>query len=195
MSVTRRAKADSGFSLIELLIVVTLLGTVGGIIGTAMISGMRTTRQLQNRATSADDVQQLLERMARDIRVADPIRAASANSITVDLYRGNTCLRQQWTVTSGSVVSTAKTYSSWAACAVYPGTATPTATVTTTVLPSLGNGATSLFTYQDQTGNTLANPLPNQIGVVHVTLIQTGKEGRAGVTFDTSVGVRNEALG
>jgi prepilin-type N-terminal cleavage/methylation domain-containing protein len=187
---------DSGYSLIELLVVIILLGVVGSIITTTLVSGMRSTRQTQNRAYSTENVQAQLERIARDIRVADPIRAASATSITLDNMRGAGpgCVRETWALSSGNLVRTAITFSAWASCSVYPATATPTSTVTQTVVSSIANGSTPIFAYKDASGAALASPTPSKVAVVHVVLVQAGKEGRASVTFETSVGVRNEAL-
>jgi len=163
---------------------------------TAMVTGLQRTRQAQNRATSSEAVQTQVERIARDIRVADPIQAATSTSITVDLYQGGTsCVRRTWTVSSGSLSSTTLSFSTWAACNVYPATATPTSTVTKTWLTSLNNGATPVFAYVDSTGTSLTNPSPNKVAGVHITLSQSGSENRTGTSYDTSVGVRNETLG
>src|SRR4051795_700593 len=110
MHLIRRERGDEvGYTLVELLVVVVLLGIVGGIVSTAAIGGMRTTRQAQNRAYSTEGIQGQIERMARDIRVADPIRSASGSSLSVDDYRTNTCVRVQWTLTAGNLVRTANT--------------------------------------------------------------------------------------
>jgi type II secretory pathway pseudopilin PulG len=193
---TRRSRgdADAGVSLIEVLVVVIMLGIVGGILTTTMISGMRTTRQEQNRSDSSSLVQTQLARLARDLRVADPIRAASATSMTVDVYRSGTCVRDTWTVASNNLVLTAVTYPTWASCKNYPTTAIATSSITKTVITGLNNGATPVFAFQDATGATLASPTPTAIYVVNISLSQAGKEGRAGVSYSTSVGVRNATL-
>lgn len=189
-----RAHEDAGYSLIELLVVIVLLAIIGGIISTATIGGMRGTRQAQNRAYSSSAIQAQIERMARDIRVADPIRAASSTSLTVDDYRGNTCVRQTWSVSSASLVRTVITYPAWTSCTAYPSTVTPTSSVTRTLLTSLNTSSTALFTYVDSTGATLASPTPSKIAVIRISVSQNGLEGRAGVTFATAVGVRNATL-
>ena len=193
---TRPASSDAaGYTLVELLVVIMLLGVVGGIVSTLAIGGMRTTRQSQNRAYSSEAIQAQIERMARDIRVADPIRAASSTSLTVDNYRNSTtCVRETWTVSSGTLTQTAVTYPAWSNCTAYPSAATPTSTVTRTILTSLNTSSTALFTYGDSTNTTLASPTPSQIYNVRISVTQNGLESRAGVTFATSVGVRNAAL-
>ncbi len=185
---------DAGLTLIELLVVMVLLTVIGGIVSTTMIGAMRSTRQHQNRVFAVQDLQTQLERISRDLRVADPIRAASANSITVDLYRGSTCVRRSWTLASGVLTASSTTYSAWSACGPFPATATPVSSVNSTALRSVGNGATPLFSYSDGTGNVLATPNVNSIGNVAITLVQTVPEGRAAPTFTTSVGIKNATI-
>jgi prepilin-type N-terminal cleavage/methylation domain-containing protein len=185
---------DEGYTLVELLVVIVLLGIIGSIVSVASIGGMRGTRQAQNRAYSSESIQAQIERMARDIRVADPIQAASGTSLTVDDYRSNTCVRRTWSVSSGSLVETSITYPVWTSCTAYPSGVTPTSTVTRTLLTSLNTSSTSLFTYVDSTGSTLASPTPSKISVVRISVTQNGLESRAGVTFATAVGVRNATL-
>lgn len=187
---------DAGFTLVEMLVVTVLLGVVGGIVLASASMAMRTTRQHQNRSYAAEDVQTQLERLARDVRVADPIRAASASSITVDVYPSSTtCTREVWTASGSTLTVTRTSYGSWSACSKYPATATPTGTTTTTPLAALTNGATPVFTYTDPTGNAMATPTLSKIAVVGITLVETPAAGGSGtVSFTTSVGVRNEAL-
>lgn len=192
--IQRLRRDDAGFTLVEILVVIVLLLVVGAVVSTTSIFAMKATKAHQQRTYATEDVQAQIERLGRDIRVADPIRAASAMSMTLDLYRGNTCVREQWTLSGTKLMVTQTTYASWSACSNYPATATPTSTVTRTALSSLGNGATSLFTYEDASGTAMGTPSIPQIAVVHVNVIEsvTGRTGK--VTFTTSVGVRNESL-
>src|SRR2546421_10116540 len=108
MHMIRRLRTDEGSTLIEMLVVVVMLAIVGGILTEAMISGMRNTRQVQNRDYSNESLQSEVERMARDIRVADPIQAASATSITVDRQACTSpfyCIRRTWSLASGTLTS------------------------------------------------------------------------------------------
>lgn len=201
MHLTRRLRgrlesggSTSGYSLIEILVVLVLLGVVGGIISSTIIMSMRTTRLHQNRTYAVDAVQTQLERLARSLRVADPIRAASATSMTVDLYRNSTCVRETWTASGTTLKVTDVTYPTWSSCLNYPATATPTSTTTTTALAALDNGVTSLFTFTDSTGTALSSPTVSAIAFVKITIVESVVGRNAPVTFNTSVGVRNEAL-
>lgn len=192
--IARLRRDDDGFTLIELLVIIIIFGIVSGIIATTMIYSMRSTRLHQNRVYAAEDVQVQIERMGRDLRVADPIRAASATSMTVDLYRGAGCVREQWSVVGTTLQVTQKTYAAWASCSVYPATAAATSTSTRTALSRLANGATPVFTYADSTGAALSSPTPSKVATVTITLVES-VVGRPGtVQFSTAVGVRNEAL-
>lgn len=192
--IARLRREDEGFTLIELLVIIIIFGIVSGIIATTMIYSMRSTRLHQNRVYAAEDVQVQIERMGRDLRVADPIRAASATSITVDLYRGAGCVREQWSVVGTTLQVKQTAYAAWSSCSKYPSTATPLSTMTRTALNALANGATPVFTYENAAGTTVASPTPSQIAVVHITLVES-VVGRPGpVRFTTAVGVRNEAL-
>ena len=189
-----RREADQGYTLIELLVVIVLLGVVGSIVMGSLMLAMKSTRQHQNRTYSTEDVQTQVERMARDIRVADPIRAASATSMTVDLYRGTSCVRQQWSISGTTLQVTATTYSTWAACSKYPATVAAVSTTTRAALTDLTNPAATIFTYENSSGATLTNPAVSQIAVVHITLSKKVGEKSTSVSFSTSVGVRNESL-
>lgn len=191
-----RDSGDEGFTLIELLVVMVLLGIIGGVIMSTSILAMHTTRLHQNRTYAMEDVQTQLERIARDIRVADPIRAASASSITIDrTYSTNsTCTRRTWFVSGTTLKVTTSTYAARSACNAYPATATPTSTTTKTALSSLGNGATPIFSYVDPTGAAMGNPVVSQIALVKVTILETVQGRPTPVSFTTSVGVRNESL-
>lgn len=188
----RRRTGDSGVTLIELLVVMILLSVIGGIITTTMIGAMRSTRQHQNRVQAVASLQVQLERMSRDLRVADPIRSASSTSLTADLYKGITCLRRSWSVVGTSLVTSTITFPTWSACAAYPATG-PTP-VTATVLTNLGNGSIPVFTYTDSAGAALPSPTPAQIRNISITLVQSVPEGRAAPAFTTSVGVKNATI-
>lgn len=190
-----KPSGDDGVSLIELMIVIILLAIISGIVSTAMIGAMRGTRQHQNRSYAVSSLQTQLERVARDIRVADPVRAASATSVTFDLYKGATCVRRTWSVVNGALTVASTTYAAWSSCAAYPATATPTSSSTTTAIAALGNGATPVFTFADGIGAPLpSTPTLSSIGSIAVTLVQSVPEGRVGPTFSTSVGVKNATI-
>lgn len=67
---SRRDDDESGFSLIELLVVVLILGVVGGMTATSLVQGMRTTDRVEARIQASTDLQRAAERVARDLRRA-----------------------------------------------------------------------------------------------------------------------------
>lgn len=69
-------QGDSGFTLIEALVVMVVLGVVGAFVGTSLVQGMRTSSDAQQRIYVLTDLQRGLERVSRELRVADPLCVA-----------------------------------------------------------------------------------------------------------------------
>jgi prepilin-type N-terminal cleavage/methylation domain-containing protein len=88
VSASRTRHADDGVGLIELLVVVALLAVVGGIVSSGLVSGMRTTRQAQDRVDANAQLQRAAERISREIRAADPLLVAEPNRIEARVRRG-----------------------------------------------------------------------------------------------------------
>jgi prepilin-type N-terminal cleavage/methylation domain-containing protein len=95
----RRSGADTGVSLVEMLVVLVLLSVVGAITTTGMIKATQSARQTQDRAEALADVEKGLQRMSREIRAAHPINigavrhapiaSASADAVQVRILRKN----------------------------------------------------------------------------------------------------------
>jgi prepilin-type N-terminal cleavage/methylation domain-containing protein len=66
----RRADAQDGLTLVELMIVVLILGVVGGITTTGLVQGMRTSQDVDARVQAFTALQRTSERVARDLRRA-----------------------------------------------------------------------------------------------------------------------------
>ncbi len=88
----------SGFSLIEMVIVIMIVGILAGLLPTLISGPMRAFVQVQQRADIVDITETALQRMTRELRLALPnsIRIDSANAIeflrTIDggRYRNQT---------------------------------------------------------------------------------------------------------
>jgi prepilin-type N-terminal cleavage/methylation domain-containing protein len=83
----RRLRDEQGFSLVELTVVVALLGVVGGVGGNALLSTLRASDGIQQRAAAIADVRTALDTVARDVRAANPIGSApAATSLDLSIY-------------------------------------------------------------------------------------------------------------
>lgn len=64
----RRMKEQDGFTLVELLVVMVILGVVGAVTTTGLIQGMRTTDRVQARADALVELERAGQRLEREIR-------------------------------------------------------------------------------------------------------------------------------
>lgn len=75
VSTDRRA---AGFTVVELLVVLTLLAVIGAIVAVSMSRGLQADAQARSRIEAFEDMQVAMERMTREIRGASPVRAGEA---------------------------------------------------------------------------------------------------------------------
>ena len=147
---------EGGFTLVELLVVVTLLGIVGAVGTTAMIRALKTADKGQARVYGLADVQKGVERMSRELRAADPVETMSATSVSARVYRNGLCYRYTYALVGSEIRETLERLSP------NPGvfnecTAVVSGTSATTVLVrGLTNTSTTpLFSYYAQTAPTM----------------------------------------
>ena len=68
---------ESGFTLIEALVVMVIFGVIGTFVTTAVVESMHTSSRAQSRIVALADLQRGIERVAREMRVADPLALCS----------------------------------------------------------------------------------------------------------------------
>lgn len=159
-----RESDESGFSLVELLVVVLILGIVGAMTLTSLVQGMRTTDRIEARIQASTDLQRAAERIARDLRRGVwtdisllPLPTPPAGCIYVSLNPDNLALivfdgadryRHTYTHVDGSL---ALDIDRWTA-----GAWADVSTVT--VIDGLQNDAAGeeVFSFLDPDGNDLA---------------------------------------
>ncbi|MFU8840022.1 MAG: prepilin-type N-terminal cleavage/methylation domain-containing protein [Nitriliruptoraceae bacterium] len=89
-----RTRPQEGFTLVELLVVLLLVGIVGGYVTTSIVRGLQVSREVSVRATALHDIERSLQVVARELRVADPIYLADdgehASTIGAEVVRNRT---------------------------------------------------------------------------------------------------------
>lgn len=70
---TSGLRQEGGFTLVELLVVMVLMGVVGSVVGTSLVRGMQVSAEAQSRIQGLSELQRGMERLAREVRVADPL--------------------------------------------------------------------------------------------------------------------------
>lgn len=144
----RVARDDAGFSLIELIVVMGIMLVVGGVVVSGIVSGLRATARGQARVEALTDLERAAERMARDLRFADPVDGAAATQVIVNVLRDDagTQVRHRVTyaVAAGTITETRAIYDP-------PSAAAPTTTRTSTVIDGL-DPATPVFVFSDADG-------------------------------------------
>ncbi|MDQ3574179.1 MAG: prepilin-type N-terminal cleavage/methylation domain-containing protein [Actinomycetota bacterium] len=78
---TPRGQGQGGFTLVELVMVVMLMGLLGVALHTSLDSLVRVTRTTQDKSSASDDVRTAMEAMARDLRAANPIDDTQSNVV------------------------------------------------------------------------------------------------------------------
>ena len=68
-----RARASDGFTVVELLVVMVLLGAVGTITVAAVISSLQASSSAENRMRALNDLQAGIERVGRELRAAQTL--------------------------------------------------------------------------------------------------------------------------
>lgn len=193
MMPTARAR-DTGFTLVELLVSMTLLGVLSAITTAGIASAFKATRQDATRAFNAAALDTELQRIAREARVADPAQVVTASDMVVDVYRPDPsglvrCQRLEWRM-SGTTLQQRTLIWSSAVCPTYPSIGTPT-TNTGYVARLSGITTASPFSYRDNAGSVLTSPTAATVRQVVVTVTQLQTENRASITTSATAYLRN----
>lgn len=79
---------NAGFTLVELLVIMVIVGVVGAITVAGVTRGMRTASQVEGRVETLAQVQVVMERISREIRASDPVREVTDDRLVLDVCRG-----------------------------------------------------------------------------------------------------------
>lgn len=197
---------DAGFSLIELLVVLLLLSVVGTIVMVTLNSGFRSTTLIQRETDASAELQRTVERISREVRVADPFEAAdpTQNRAQLRVFRDGVCHRYFFRQEGTELVQYVQ--SPLLPAPPPPGSPTVDNVCTTSAPASLSSSGlprtvllrdltagTTVFRYYDRNGTQLVFPgaQPRDVAQVEITLRRSGGSGTP-VTVATRVDLRNQ---
>lgn len=87
------APDESGFSLVELLVAMLLVGVVGSVVLSSSIQALRVQSDTTARLDAMHELEVAIQRASRDLRAANPLRISTTEDaetyIAADVYRGN----------------------------------------------------------------------------------------------------------
>ena len=107
----RRMRLDdeAGVGMVELFIVMLLTSVIGATLLNGMVSSFRHQRQQVDYVQTLNTMKLAFERTTMELRAADPLVAASAESVTVRVRRGpetaRTCQDVQFALTPAGATS------------------------------------------------------------------------------------------
>ena len=194
------AEADAGFTLMELLVVVFIMGTIGTIVSGTIVQSMQASRREQERVFTVSTAQTALERLTRDLRTADPLVAANLNDVSMLVYRSGHCEQRRWWVDPQSrLLNSIAPYTAASdSCATRTGTtATP---VTQVVMDNAGVDETTLiFRYFTKNPNSALTEVAAPVAAAQLSRIDSAeltikgllRENGSPVYLTSSIDLRN----
>lgn len=176
--------SDSGFTVVELLVAVILTGVIGSVMVTGVVRSLQVTQEATDRVDALTEMQRAAERMARDIRGADPVIAADATTLRFVLFDDVTRRRITYTYDSGAgtIVQRTETFPT------HTSTATSSDT-TATVIDELTLATPSPFAYVMGDGTPWTSANVGEIARVQLLLRRTLESEP--VELSTSTFLRN----
>lgn len=91
---------EQGFTLVELLVVMLLMGIIGAFTLTGLVQGLETSNTADRRVQALTDLQQSGQRVARELRMACRVETAQPDVAAVDVLRDGT--RYRYTISVGA---------------------------------------------------------------------------------------------
>jgi prepilin-type N-terminal cleavage/methylation domain-containing protein len=190
------ADGEAGFTLVELLVTMSIMLVIGGVAVSGTVAGMQATRRGQARVFALADLQVAVERIAREVRVADgadypagvdgELLVALPDDVQFDVFRSSGTERLRYRYwRDGAAPDVLR------GCReVYAPPATPcvTAGAGAPLLHDLANGAVPVFAYLDAAG--VQGAIGEDIRQVTITLLRSLPE-QGQIRIETTVGLRN----
>jgi prepilin-type N-terminal cleavage/methylation domain-containing protein len=207
-----RDRDQRGFTVVELLVAVLLLGIVGTVVTSAVVTGLRTSRVTTERTMALHDLEIALQRVGRELRMADPLYLTDGTDygtvVGAEVVQGRAVHVVRFAVQDGDdgVQRLVQDTTSFDLDAWVSGTTDEDAQPTSRVLvTAIDNGTAPVFTYFDRENNPIVCDATTedkadcddryaeatQIGVELVREV----DGQDPVRASTRINVRNTRYG
>lgn len=146
---TGTPRRDDGFTLVELLVVMSLSMIIGTIVVSSVVRSMQASVAATARIEALNNLEVGMERISRQIRAADPIMSATDDSITVTTYDDTSRAIYAYALTPDrtQLDVTVTRFADFTST-------TPVSTGTTPLLFDLDPTAAAPFVYTDAAGTT-----------------------------------------
>lgn len=176
-------RADSGFTLVELLVVIVLLGIAGTIFLTTVVGATQVDTRTRARADVQQEITLSMQRLTKQVRVAAPLVSVADHQLVADVYptaAGTVRHRFTYTVATGQLTEQLQVFS--------PATSNTASSTTSRVLARDLQVTTPSFAALDRAG--VATTLPLKVASINVRLTGKAKDGKA-LPVTTDVFLRN----
>lgn len=176
---------ERGFTLVELLVAMTMGVIVLGAVGSLVVSAMKNQPKISQRAQNITTARWVLERLTREIRNGVKVDKASASSVSFETYvRHSTCGGSTLLASSAASIKCEVTY-----------TCTTTACSRIEAAPGVYTGeATQIFEGIDSSSVFAYSPSAAEATYVEITLKMPNPSGPAAMTVSDGASLRNATL-
>lgn len=206
-------RRQQGFSLVELLVVMLLVGIVGTVVTTSLVQSMSNTRLTSARAMALHDIERSLQVVGRELRIADPVildrDGRFDERIAAQVVRNDTVQIHTFTIEREEgdddedgiqfLFQSIIEYDRQDLLENGPEDATPITLPRRRLITDIDNGIEAVFTYHDTLGNeVVCDPsVPNEClerfggaNQVGIRLIRN-LDDQEPIRAETRVSVRN----
>jgi prepilin-type N-terminal cleavage/methylation domain-containing protein len=189
----RRLRDERGFTLIETIVTMAIMGIVLGVFGQMLLTTSKTSSHVEEQATLQNEVRVAVDRLTMDLRQAtnangtSPVESLSSTSLTFtspDRLTPFHLRRISYQLVNGELqrsVATSTDSDGWPW--VWPAAAA-------TFYPEVGSvTSTSLFTFYDDGGAVTTNPADVRSARISITVAPNQSQGGS-ASYSALVSIR-----